>query len=57
MKSISHDGDDTRSALVRENYAQVHVSFVDMGDDEVRQRADALASSYLDQGITFGVEG
>ena len=32
-------------------------SFQTMGDDEVRQRADALASSYLDQGITFGVEG
>ena len=28
-----------------------------MGADEVRQRADALASSYLDQGITFGVGG
>lgn len=45
------------TASVRENYAQVNRSFVEMGDDEVRQRADALASSYLDQGITFGVEG
>ena len=42
---------------VRDNYAHVHRSFEEMGDDEVRQRADALASSYLDQGITFGVEG
>ena len=42
---------------VRENYTGVQTSFVEMGDDEVRQRADALASSYLDQGITFGVEG
>ncbi len=42
---------------VRRTYGEVHASFVEMGDDEVRQRADALASSYLDQGITFGVEG
>jgi uncharacterized circularly permuted ATP-grasp superfamily protein len=42
---------------VRENYVQVHESFETMGDDEVRQRADALASSYLDQGVTFGVAG
>ena len=42
---------------VRENYTGVQTSFVKMGDDEVRQRADALASSYLDQGVTFGVEG
>ena len=42
---------------VRGTYGDVHASFQTMGDDEVRQRADALASSYLDQGITFGVEG
>src|SRR5690606_13456871 len=42
---------------VRDNYTHIHESFQTMGDDEVRQRADALASSYLDQGITFGVEG
>ena len=53
---ISHAA-DVDVSTVRENYALVHDSFLQMGDDEVRQRADALASSYLDQGITFGVEG
>ncbi len=53
---ISHAA-DVDASTVRENYALVHDSFLQMGDDEVRHRADALASSYLDQGITFGVEG
>ncbi|MGH3425180.1 MAG: circularly permuted type 2 ATP-grasp protein, partial [Nocardioidaceae bacterium] len=44
-------------ARVRDDYTRVHSEFIQMGDDEVRARADALASSYLDQGVTFGVEG
>ncbi|MET0767296.1 MAG: circularly permuted type 2 ATP-grasp protein, partial [Aeromicrobium sp.] len=44
-------------ADVRPSYGQVHESFTSMGADEVRLRADALASSYLEQGVTFGVEG
>jgi uncharacterized circularly permuted ATP-grasp superfamily protein len=42
---------------VRPSYGQVHTSFETMGADEVRLRADSLASSYLEQGVTFGVEG
>ena len=42
---------------VRPSYDQVHTSFETMGADEVRLRADSLASSYLEQGVTFGVEG
>lgn len=42
---------------VRSSYGQVHTSFETMGADEVRLRADSLASSYLEQGVTFGVEG
>jgi len=42
---------------VRPSYGQVHTSFEKMGADEVRLRADSLASSYLEQGVTFGVEG
>ncbi|WP_290513621.1 circularly permuted type 2 ATP-grasp protein [Aeromicrobium sp.] len=42
---------------VRPSYDQVHTSFQKMGAAEVRLRADSLASSYLEQGVTFGVEG
>lgn len=42
---------------VRDSYAGVSTKFVSMGDAEVRQRAEALASAYLDQGVTFGVAG
>ena len=42
---------------VRPNYAEVHAAFSAMNAAEVRSRADALASSYLDQGVTFGVAG
>lgn len=42
---------------VRETYAGVSAAFAAMGAEEVRSRAESLASSYLDQGVTFGVEG
>lgn len=42
---------------LRELYTGIAESFGDMGNDDVRQRADSLASSYLEQGITFGVAG
>ncbi len=42
---------------VRESYAEVHAAFSGMTAVEVRSRADSLASSYLDQGVTFGVAG
>ena len=45
------------AAEVRSNYSLVHTSFEKMGADEIRLRADSLASSYLEQGVTFGVAG
>jgi len=42
---------------VRETYVGVGAKFEEMGAAEVRHRADALASAYLDQGVTFGVAG
>lgn len=42
---------------VRDEYGAIHQAFRAMGDDEIRVRAEALASSYLDQGVTFGVAG
>jgi uncharacterized circularly permuted ATP-grasp superfamily protein len=45
------------AATVRETYLGVSAKFEKMGTTEVRHRADALASAYLDQGVTFGVAG
>jgi len=42
---------------VRSTYAAVHAALDAMPATEVHTRADALASSYLDQGVTFGVDG
>ena len=42
---------------VRSEYQAVHAAFSAMGDDEIRLRADSLASAYLEQGVTFGVGG
>lgn len=44
-------------ARVREDYTRVREGFTEMGVDEVRSRAESLATAYLDQGVTFGVEG
>lgn len=46
------DGD-----ALRPEYARVHSAFSQMGNEEIRSRADSLASAYLDQGVTFGVGG
>ena len=42
---------------VRREYHAVHETFCRMPTDEIVTRADSVASSYLDQGITFGVGG
>lgn len=42
---------------VRPLYERVKNAFDAMGERDVRQRAESLASSYLEQGITFGVAG
>ncbi len=46
------DGED-----VRPEYRGVQAVFAKMASEEVLARADSLASSYLDQGVTFGVGG
>ncbi len=42
---------------VRDEYRSVHESFVGMDIEDVQARSDSLASTYLDQGVTFGVGG
>lgn len=42
---------------VRGLYRTLYAALATMSPEEVRQRADGLASSYLEQGITFGVAG
>lgn len=44
-------------AGVRDIYAATAEAFDRIGGDDIRQRADSVASSYLEQGITFGVAG
>ena len=44
-------------ADVRPEYDAVHAAFQEMSVDDIVTRADSVASSYLDQGITFGVGG
>jgi uncharacterized circularly permuted ATP-grasp superfamily protein len=42
---------------VREPYRQLHAALARMTQDELRGRTDALASSYLAQGVTFDFAG
>lgn len=42
---------------LRSTYEAVHAALAAMSHGEVHVRADSLASSYLDQGVTFGVDG
>ncbi len=49
------DGPD--GPVVREEYAAVYALFTKMANEEAVARADNLASTYLDQGVTFGVGG
>ena len=46
---------DGSAGAVRDPYLGVSKKFEAMGTTDVRQRAESLASSYLDQGVTFGV--
>jgi len=48
---------DVSADTVRETYLGISAKFKAMGATEVRHRAEALASAYLDQGVTFGVAG
>lgn len=42
---------------VRGNYRQIHEALVSMSEDELLGRTEALASSYLAQGVTFDFAG
>jgi len=44
-------------ARVRSPYQHVHTTMRELNADELRLRADALAGSYLAQGVTFDVGG
>jgi uncharacterized circularly permuted ATP-grasp superfamily protein len=46
------DGDDLRTP-----YARLRASLEHMTEADVRARVDALATSYLDQGVTFDIAG
>ena len=48
---------DVSADKVRDTYRGISAKFEAMGATEVRHRAEALASAYLDQGVTFGVAG
>ncbi len=48
---------DVSADTVRDTYLGVSAKFEAMGGTEVRHRAEALTSAYLDQGVTFGVAG
>src|SRR5947207_2719882 len=45
------------SAGVRANYLSIHRAFSQMRPDDIRQRAEALTSGYLEQGVTFAFAG
>lgn len=42
---------------VREYYQGVHAAAVELGPEGLRARADALASTFLDRGVTFDLGG
>ncbi|MCF8529186.1 MAG: circularly permuted type 2 ATP-grasp protein [Aquiluna sp.] len=42
---------------VRKNYQKIHQTLAGISPDELRHRADALADSYLAQGVTFDFAG
>ena len=46
-----------QQAQVRDDYREVHRVLAEMTQDELRGRTDALASSYLAQGVTFDFAG
>ncbi|HEY0119701.1 MAG TPA: circularly permuted type 2 ATP-grasp protein, partial [Cellulomonas sp.] len=48
---LGHDG------AVRTAYQQVHAALAQMTAGELQARADALANSYLTQGVTFDFAG
>lgn len=47
----------TPEGEVRNNYAKIHKTLAGINADELRSRAEALADSYLAQGVTFDFAG
>ena len=47
----------TTPVNARDAYSQIHTALARMTQDELRGRTDALASSYLAQGVTFDFAG
>ncbi|MEO6534198.1 MAG: circularly permuted type 2 ATP-grasp protein [Pseudolysinimonas sp.] len=45
------------SASARDSYKEIHTALARMTQDELRGRTEALASSYLAQGVTFDFAG
>src|SRR3982750_2424705 len=45
------------SASARDAYKEIHTALARMTQDELRGRTEALASSYLAQGVTFDFAG
>ncbi len=50
-------GDGAAEGGVREPYREIHDALARMTQDELRGRTEALASSYLAQGVTFDFAG
>jgi uncharacterized circularly permuted ATP-grasp superfamily protein len=48
---------DDGGGAVRADYRSIHRAFGQMSPEDIRQRAEALASGYLEQGVTFAVAG
>src|SRR3954454_5844409 len=56
MFAAPPDGDG-RSGVARDSYRDIHSSLARLTQAELRGRTDALASSYLAQGVTFDFAG
>ncbi|GGF30748.1 hypothetical protein GCM10011519_00230 [Marmoricola endophyticus] len=42
---------------LRSSYSRLQATLAEMGQGEIRSRVDSLATSYLDQGVTFDIGG
>lgn len=47
----------SKPGIARQPYTEIHAALAQMTQDELRGRTDALASSYLAQGVTFDFAG
>jgi len=54
---VAFDEMFTPDSQVRLPYRQIHAALAQMSQDELRGRTEALASSYLAQGVTFDFAG